>query len=220
MVLSDGSFQMGSREWSNSQPIHTVHIQSFVMGKYPVTQREWVAVMGNNPSHFSSGGDTCPVENVSWDDVQLFIQKLNAQTGHTYRLPSEAEWEYACRAGSTGKWCFGDDESEFQQYAWYDENSGDETHPVGKKKANGFGLYDMHGNVWEWCEDLWHPDYSGAPTTGQIWTDSSMGKTLARVLRGGCFNYNRFALAAYRNDDSPDGRFSNYGFRLAIASAR
>jgi len=136
VLLPGGSFQMGSTHDSNEQPVHTVRVTSFAMGKYPITQAQWKKVMGSNPSRFSSGGDQRPVEQVNWDDAQAFIQKLNQQTGQSYRLPSEAEWEYACRAGSTGKWCFGDDESQLKHYAWYDDNSGDQTHPVGEKKPN------------------------------------------------------------------------------------
>lgn len=214
VVLPGGRFQMGSTQYSDEQPVHTVNVASFALGKYPVTQGQWKQVMGNNPSFCSNGGDRCPVENVSWDDAQAFIQKLNQQTGHTYRLPSEAEWEYACRAGSTGQWCFGDDESQLTHYAWYDNNSGGKTHPVGEKKANAFGLHDMHGNVWEWCEDKWSGNYHGAPSDGRAWVD---GGGVARVTRGGtCYRLARVTRAAYRNKDLPDSRSHNYyGFRVA-----
>jgi formylglycine-generating enzyme required for sulfatase activity len=197
----------------DTHPKHAVHITSFAMGKYPVTQGQWKKVMGSNPSYFSSGGDQCPVEKVSWDDAQAFIQKLNQQTGHSYRLPSEAEWEYACRAGSTGKWCFGDDEDQLKHYAWYEDNSGGKTHPVGEKKANAFGLHDMHGNVWEWCEDEWHDNYQGAPSDGRAWVD---GKGSERLLRGGARDSGAgSARSAQRLNNRPDGHFINLGFRLA-----
>ena len=213
VLLPGGSFQMGSTQDSDAQPVHTVNVVSFALGKYPVTQAQWKKVMGNNPSDFSSGGDQCPVENVSWDDAQAFIQKLNQQTGHTYRLPSEAEWEYACRAGNTGKWCFGDDESQLKHYAWYDDNSGRKTHPVGEKKANAFGLHDMHGNVWEWCEDQWHDNYQSAPSDGRAWVG---GRAVDRVLRGGSWIINaNFVRSAIRYYYTSDYRNSNFGFRVA-----
>jgi formylglycine-generating enzyme required for sulfatase activity len=204
---------MGSTQGSDEQPVHNVRVASFALGKYPVTQAQWKKVMGSNPSHFSSGGDQCPVEKVSWDDAQAFIQNLNQQTGHSYRLPSEAEWEFACRAGSTGQWCFGDDENQLKQYAWYSDNSGGKTHPVGEKKANAFGLHDMHGNVWEWCEDKWHGNYQGAPSDGRAWVD---GGNSSRVLRGGSWYISaRVARASDRNYLSSVSRYHNLGFRLA-----
>ena len=125
--------------------------------------------MGDNPSYFT-GDDNLPVERVSWDNVQRFITKLNDKEGTSkYRLPSEAEWEYACRAGTTTRYSFGDNESELGEYAWYSSNSDSQTHPVGQKRANPWGLYDMHGNVWEWVQDCWHDSYSGAPADGRAW---------------------------------------------------
>lgn len=210
--LPGGSFRMGSNEYSSEQPIHTVNVQPFALGKYPVTQAQWRKVMGNNPSHFT-GDDSHPVENVSWNGAQAFIQKLNGLTGHTYRLPSEAEWEYACRAGSTGKWCFGDDESLLREYAWYDANSGSSTQPVGRKKPNAWGLCDMHGNVWEWCEDTWHSDYKGALDDGRAWVG---GDGVARVLRGGCWDFKASnARAGSRVKISPVSHFYSFGFRVA-----
>lgn len=223
VVLPGGSFQMGGTQY-DEQPVHTVSIASFAMGKYPVTQGQWKKVMGR--SDFSNGGDQCPVDNVKWDDARAFIRKLNQQTGHIYRLPSEAEWEYACRAGSTGWWCFGYDESQLKHYAWYNENSGRKTHPVGEKRANAFGLYDMHGNVLEWCEDKWHDNYQGAPSDGRARVD---GRDSKRVLRGGSWNHGaRDTRAATRIKNYLDTEsdvydvFADYqrgridGFRLAM----
>jgi formylglycine-generating enzyme required for sulfatase activity len=167
ILIPAGSFTMGSNDGdSDEKPPHTVTIsRPFYIGKYEVTQKQWVIIMGNNPSGFKGGNN--PVENVSWNDVQEFIRKLNAKEGTTaYRLPTEAEWEYACRAGSTTKYCFGNDKSQLGQYAWYEKNSDNKTHPVGQLQANAWGLYDMHGNVWEWCEDWYGEDYySSSPST-------------------------------------------------------
>src|SRR5436853_7544725 len=133
------------------------------MGKYEVTQAQSEAVMGSNPSKFQ--GADLPVESVSWNDVQKFIQILNSHSRkYSYRLPTEAEWEYACRAGTAGDYA-----GKLDSMMWYGENSGGKTHPVGQKQSNAFGLYDMHGNVWEWCEDWYHENYNGAPTDGSTW---------------------------------------------------
>ncbi len=180
VVIPAGNFLMGGNERNGEKPVHRVELESFAIGKYPVTQKQWQAVMGNNPSYFDAVDD-CPVEQVSWDDAQEFIKKLNALTGQEYRLPTEAEWEYACRAGSTGRWCFGDDKSLLEQYAFIGKNSDGTTHPVGKKKANAFGLHDMHGNVWEWVQDRWHDNYEGAPADGGEWVKG--GGEIARISR-------------------------------------
>jgi len=183
--------------------------RSFYMGKYPVTQREWAMVMGNNPSDFK--GDTRPVENVSWNDCQEFIRKLNAREGtNKYRLPTEAEWEYACRAGSRIRFCFGDGDHLLSRYAWFDDNSNDETHPVGRLGPNNWGLYDMHGNVWEWCYD-WYGDYP----TGSVSDASGVRSGSRRVIRGGCWDFGAEDCAsAYRSYDDPGYRSDLLGFRL------
>ena len=160
-----GSFRMGSTVRPAEQPVHTVSLREFWMGVTEVTQAQWQAVMGYNPSHFKKSGPDAPVEMVTWNDAQTFIRKLNTLEPHwRYRLPSEAEWEYACRAGGTAE-AYGPVEA----IAWMAENSGGTTHPVGLKKPNAFGLYDMLGNVPEWCQDTWHPDYHGAPVDGSAW---------------------------------------------------
>lgn len=178
--LPGGEFLMGG-SGSFEKPIHKVQIAPFAIGKYQVTQAEWKAVMGGNPSRYK--GDRCPVENVSWEDVQEFLMKI----GNGYRLPTEAEWEYACRGGTTTEYSFGDDESQLGEYAWYDQNSGLTTQPVGEKKPNQFGLYDMHGNVCEWCQDHWHDNNKGAPNDGSARVDA--GLAADRVIRGGSWHF-------------------------------
>ncbi len=183
-------------DWFKSEaPQHLVKLQSFYLGKYPITQAQYQAVMGKNPSKFqnpkeaplSKGGwGDHPVERVSWNDAQEFCQQLSQLTDRKYRLPSESQWEYACRAGSKTKWCFGDDENQLKDYAWYYSNSSNQTHPVEQKKPNDWGLYDMHGNVWEWCEDNWHDNYQNAPDDGKPWLDPN--KNLY-VIRGGSWFY-------------------------------
>ena len=167
--------------------------------------------MEDNPSYFK--GDDLPVENVSWDDVQEFIKKLNKKENtHNYRLPSEAEWEYAARAGTTTRYSFGDDDSKLGEYAWYIENSGDKTHPVGNKGANPWGLYDVHGNVWEWGQDEWHDTYNGAPIDGSAWED---GDSAARVARGGSwFGYAGRCGSASSARSNPGDHHHNLSFRL------
>jgi len=191
------------------------------MGKYEVTQAQWQAVMGSNPSPFKSD-PRLPVETVSWEDCQRFCERLNerlagAGQGVRVRLPTEAEWEYACRAGSTGRFCFGDSDGQLGDHAWYDGNSGGQTHPVGRKKPNAFGLYDMHGNVWEWCEDWYHGSYSGAVDDGSAWTAG--GEQTARVLRGGSWNNSPAGCrCAGRVGLRPDDRYANGGFRVAAGT--
>lgn len=201
VLIPAGKFIMGSLSNTNKRgrhinaPVHEVIIKnSFYMGKYQVTQNQWKTIMSNNPSHFK--GDNLPVEKVSWNDAQEFIKNLN-KMGKTnkYRLPSEAEWEYACRAGTTTAYSFGDDESKLEDYGWYSgytdidewEKNEDKilegkTHPVGQKKPNQWDLYDMHGNVLEWCQDRWHNNYFGAPFDGNAW---EKGRGSVRVSRGG-----------------------------------
>ncbi|WP_096704966.1 formylglycine-generating enzyme family protein [Magnetospirillum sp. 15-1] len=216
VVIPAGSFMMGAdknlEDASDFEtPRHRVTIaRPFAIGKYEVTQAEWMAVMGGNPSKFR--GRLRPVEQVSWDDAQDFIRRLNAKTGKTYRLPTEAEWEYAARAGTTTAYSFGDDRSKLGQYAWFAGNSGKETHPVGQLQANRFGLYDMDGNVLEWVEDCWHDNYTGAPTDGSAW----QGRSCLRVNRGGSWYYIPSVFrSANRYRDNSGTRGNDLGFRLA-----
>ena len=212
VVIPAGSFEMGSNENADERPVHRVNVPSFLIGKIEVTQGQWKAVMGSNPSLFSSCGDDCPVERISWNDAQEFAQRLSQKTGKQYRLPSEAEWEYAARAGSTSKWSFGDSEYQLRDYAWFSQYK---TQQVAQKRPNAFGLFDMHGNVWEWVQDCWHGNYTGAPTDGSAWTTACLDSNY-RVLRGGSWNYGPANLrSANRNRDTPDDRNINYGLRLA-----
>jgi formylglycine-generating enzyme required for sulfatase activity len=220
--IPDGSFMMGTDstdyQWLEySRPVHSVTIsRDFYIGRYEVTQAQWEAVMGDHPSYFD-GCDDCPVEVVSWEDAVDFCDTLSAMTGYDIRLPTEAEWEYSCRAGTTTEYSFGDDESDLGDYAWYDNNSGSQTHDVGGKLPNPWGLYDMHGNVWEWCEDVWHDDYSGVPSDGSAWTTG--GDSSLRVVRGGAWSSYDFNLrSANRVGSRPDTRYNGSGFRVAAGT--
>ena len=222
VLIPAGEFLMGSPDSDKGafkweKPQHRVRItKPFYLGKYLVTQEQWEAVMGSNPSQFK--GPKNPVEMVSWDDCQQFLGKLNAKSaagGGKFRLPSEAQWEYACRAGSTTRYCFGDDESKLGEYAWYYKNTGVETHPVGEKKPNGWGLYDMHGNVWEWCQD-WYEDCKESPVDDP--TGAATGSL--RVFRGGGWaGPARGCRSAYRSAYVPGYRLSVLGLRVSLVPA-
>jgi formylglycine-generating enzyme required for sulfatase activity len=226
VVIPAGSFLMGSPPdpeqdpfsdakpvkvgEENEKPQHRVHIKAFAIGKYEVTQEQWYAVMGNNPS--SSKGRTLPVENVSWDDAQLFVQRLSQKTGKKYRLPTEAEWEYAARGGSNTTYPWGNSHAELHVYAWFSAIANG-TNLVGLKKPNQFGLYDMIGNVWEWTQDCWNANYEGAPTDGSAW---ARGKCILRVVRGGSWSLDQSSLRSALRLDAYT-RFSRQynGFRVA-----
>ena len=196
----------------NEKPQHRVHITAFAIGKYEVTQEQWHAVMGNNPS--SSKGRTLPVESVSWNDAQLFVQKLSKKTGLNYRLPSEAEWEYAARAGTNTSYFWGEDVKKSSDYAWDPDNSKFSSMPVGLKKPNQFGLYDMIGNVHEWTQDCWHENYDGAPTNGSAWM---IVECSAWVLRGSSYwrTKVRSQRSAYRATFRSEKNWPSAGFRVA-----
>ena len=222
--IKPGSFQMGSpaNEWGrdDDERQHKVTLtRPYWLGATEVTQSQYEAIMGKNPSHFD--GDDCPVEKVSWNDAVEFCRKLTERErragrlpeDQVYRLPTEAEWEYACRAGSETAYCFGDNAGQLDAYAWYYINSGHQTHDVGQKKPNAWGLYDMHGNVWEWCSDWYDDDYPrGAVTdpTGPV-------KGSYRVYCGGCWGSSaRSCRSADRGRwNSPSVTSSGLGFRLA-----
>ena len=215
--VEGGAFVMGcTPEQENcgldESPVRNVQIASFEIARYEVTQELWQEVMGENPSAFDDC-PRCPVETVSWNDIQTFLRKLNEQ-GAAYRLPSEAEWEYASRGGqqSQGHQYAGSDN--WAEVAWYYENADNRTHPVGRKKKNELGLFDMSGNVREWVQDCWHDNYVDAPSDGRAWEE---GNCVRRVIRGGGWygkpsyvrSANRFWYASYF-------RNNNLGFRLAL----
>jgi formylglycine-generating enzyme required for sulfatase activity len=202
---------MGEKGRDDHEVQHRVTLtKGFWLGVYPVTQAEWQAVMKNNPSHFK--GDNRPVEQVSWVDCQEFCAALSKREGKTYRLPTEAEWEYACRAGTTTAYCFGDDPAKLGEYAEFGGNSDNKTHPVGQKKANAWGLYDMHGNVWQWCQD-WYGAY---PQSDQV-DPQGPAQGSYRVFRGGCWSdAPRGCRSAYRDSVWPESREDRRGCRLAL----
>ena len=217
MVYVKGStFRMGctSEQGSNCRdgeiPAHSVTLSDYYIGETEVTQALWNAVMGDNPSHWQ--GDNLPVENVSWEDAQAFIRKLNQMTGLSFRLPTEAEWEYAARGGNKNRGYLYSGGNNIGEVAWYDGNSGKKTHAVKRKRANELGLYDMSGNVWEWCSD-WYGAYIGGlqtnpagPSTGSF-----------RVLRGGCFeNFARECRVSHRHNFMLSQRSLYWGLRLVL----
>ncbi|MBM4284603.1 MAG: formylglycine-generating enzyme family protein [Deltaproteobacteria bacterium] len=218
VLIPAGTFQMGSEKGESgrldNEEQHQVTIsRPFYLQTTEVTQGQWQQVMGHNPAKFNQNGDDSPVERVSWDDAQAFLAKLNQmeKTGQ-YRLPTEAEWEYACRAGGAARFSFGNDGAKLGEYAWYDQNSGGRTHPVGQLKPNAWGLYDMHGNVWEWCQD-WYGEYAAGPVTDP--RGPSSGRF--RVLRGGSWYLasQAFFRCAHRHRDRPTLRSDLVGFRVA-----
>ena len=216
-AIPAGSFTMGSpsseKGRDRDERRHRVRLsRGFYMQTTEVTQGQWRAVMGNNPSGFKSCGDDCPVEHVSWRDVQKFISELNRREGgKKYRLPTEAEWEYAARAGGGRAYSYGGDKGQFAKYAWFIDNSGGRPHPVARKKANAWGLYDMHGNVWEWCQD-WYGGYPSKSVTNPRGPKTGSG----RVNRGGSWSSSADGCrSANRFKSHPGRRYGSLGFRLA-----
>ena len=210
MVKVDGgTFQMGSDAQSDEKPLHSVTVSDFYIGKYEVTQAEWQSIMGKNPSVFK--GTNLPVENVSWNDVQDFLQKINAKTSKKYRLPTEAEWEFAARGGNKSNGYIYSGSNDIESIAWYSKNSNNKTHDVGQRSANELGIYDMSGNVWEWCQDL----YRRYPNSNDI----SYYDMFSRVFRGGVWNLNFGACrSTFRRDNMSVNPSNDLGFRLAISS--
>jgi len=246
-----GKFMMGSPDTEKGHTIYegpqheVTFAKPFYMSAYLVTRAQWVQVMGSDPSECSKhhkarfihpehlgdmvAGDPSqmpgrpdqPVDSVSWKDAQEFCEKLSTMTNKNIRLPGEAEWEYACRAGSTTRFSFGDDPdcSKLPEYAWFTANSNDYTYPVAQKKPNGWGLYDMHGNVVEWCQDGLHYTYDGAPTDGSVWdTDSKITPSgICRMMRGGCNNSHGEGCRSAGRDWGPHkNRCGDVGFRIVV----
>ena len=228
VYIPGGSFLMGSPEYEDERfdsesPQHQVNIKPFLMSKYPITQDQYQAIMGDNPSYFKGGKR--PVERVSWHDATKFCEKLSSKTGKIYRLPSESQWEYACRAGTSTPFYFG--ETMTSELVNYDGNYPygnapfgeyrEQTTDVGSFLPNAFGLYDMHGNVSEWCLDAWHHNYYGAPTNGSAWKTG--GSNRKRVLRGGCWDsYSRNCRSAWRFYYNADDLYYYRGFRVVSSS--
>lgn len=217
-MIPPGSFMMGSLAGTdvpaNEVPQHPVTItKPFYMGRYEVTQAQWDAVMGDNPSEFK--GAALPVEQVSWDETQQFIRRLNAkEKTKAFRLPTEAEWEYAARAGTTTRFYWGNDISKAGEYAWYRVNSNNQTHPVGQKRSNAWGLYDISGNVWEWCQDRYDPKfYHHSPEKNPV---GSAGEQDMVLRGGGWHNAPALLRPTIRYNDIPGGRSPLSGFRLVM----
>jgi formylglycine-generating enzyme required for sulfatase activity len=218
VFIQGGTFSMGCTGeqgedcYDSEKPVHQVTLSNFYIGKYEVTQAQWEAIMGNNPSSFKGGKQ--PVEEVSWNEAQEFIKRLNAATGKKYRLPTEAEWEYAARGGNKSRGYKYSGSNNIDEVAWYDNNSGSKTHPVGTKKANELGIYDMSGNVWEWCND-WYGNYGSSAQTNPAGASSGSN----RVDRGGSWDYDaRYCRVAFRNFYSPGNRNNGLGLRVACSS--
>lgn len=210
-----GSFKMGGSHQRGSGPWldHEIHLESFLMGKYPVTQKQWEQVMGNNPSYFK--GNNLPVEQVSWHDVVEFCEKVSLLTKTKVTMPSEAQWEYAARAGTTESYFFGSDIDILGEYAWYHENSGGRTQPVGQKKPNPWGIYDILGNVWEWCADNWVDDYHKLPKNGIALQLNST--TTIKTLRGGAWHYNAYECSsADRFGCNATRSHNTFGMRVVV----
>jgi len=217
--VKGGTFTMGCTPEqgndcdSDENPAHKVTLSDFYIGKYEVTQKLWKEVMDDNPSEFK--GDNLPVENINWEEIQTFILMLNKKTGKKYRLPTEAEWEYAARGGNKSKGYKYSGSNDVVYVAWYDGNSDEATHPIGTKEPNELGIYDMSGNVWEWVND-WHDGYSSGSSPEINPTGPSSGSL--RVLRGGVYHdFEQHCRIANRFGNSPGDRYISFGFRLALS---
>lgn len=217
--IPTGKFKMGSVNelpFALETPVHEARIsKNFFVSKFLITQEQYEAVIDVNPAKFRHEKNL-PVENVNWSEAKKFCQKLTGVSGKFVRLPSETEWEYFCRAGSTTEYFFGDDEKLLTEYAWFELNSDEKTHPVGLKKPNNWGLFDIVGNVWEWCEDVWKNDYNDFPTDGSA-NVHNIEKQHRRATRGGSFAMNAFRCrSSYRSFDWNDTAIEKLGFRIIM----
>ena len=216
VAVPGGTFTMGCTEEQSScdddeEPVRQVQVKSFTISKYEVTQDLWEAVMGKNPSRFRNC-PRCPVENVGWDDTKRFLKQLNALTGKRYRLPTDAEWEYAARGGQKRQASLYAGSDTLDSVAWYDKNSGNRVHQVGQKQPNELGLYDMTGNVWEWVEDCWGKNYRGPPADGSAWKSRYCKR---HMLRGGAWtSYPRYLRSSNRYWNLSAFLRDDVGFRL------
>ena len=206
-------------DYEDERPAHVVTLtKPFYMGKYTVTQAQYQQVLGTNPSNFK--GNNLPVENVSWDEAQEFCKKVNAASAQAVRLPTEAEWEYACRAGTSTKYYSGDTEEDLKRVAWYYANSNNTTHPAGQKEPNKFGLYDMHGNVWQGCQD-WYGDYTANEVVDPQGAAQGVAQSNGCVLRGGAWHFEPcLCRSACRVEFLPDYRNNFLGFRVVVPASR
>jgi len=204
----------GLTDWSS--PVHSVRVSSFYLAQFPVTQKMWQLVMERDWEHLAFVGHERPMERVSWDDAQIFLEKLEQKTDLKFRLPSEAEWEYAARGGCYNLGCTYAGSKRVKEVAWNNENSHSETKPLGRKFPSELGLYEMSGNVWEWCSDDWHSNYEAAPVDGSAWIDAERGSY--RVYRGGGWSHDSlYCRSALRFSWYPDYRHNALGFRLALS---
>jgi formylglycine-generating enzyme required for sulfatase activity len=216
VIIPGGQFMMGGDKYDDEKPIHEVSISPFRLGKYAVTNEEYGRFIegsgATKPGYWEDqrfNQPRQPVVGVSWHDAKAFAKWVGG------RLPSEAEWEYACRAGTTTEYCSGDSEEDLDRVGWHRRNSGEKLHVVGEKEPNAFGLYDMHGNVWEWCEDDWHGNYDGAPVDGSAWVNGP--RDGARVVRGGSWDDTpEHCRSAYRVLYYPAYRYDVVGFRILL----
>lgn len=229
------SFVMGSNSYDDESPKHHVNINyDIAISKYQVTVREYLEFAESTNSNFpewltnkqniklismshyknTNLNDDAPIVGISWENAKEYCAWKSSKENKLYRLPTEAEWEYACRAGSEGRYSFGDDEKELGKYAWFNENSNQRAHPVGTKRENAWGLHDMHGNVWEWCEDIWSDNYELTPRDGSA---NRVGNANVRVLRGGSWvDSSRYVRSSNRNGYDADGCDNDLGFRLVL----
>ena len=216
VTVQGGTFTMGCTEEQSScdddeMPVRQVQVKNFKISKYEVTQELWEAVMGKNPSKFRNC-PRCPVENVGWDATKLFLKKLNALTGEHYRLPTDAEWEYAARGGQKSQAHLYVGSDDLDSVAWYDKNSGNRVHRIGQKQPNGLGLYDMSGNVWEWVEDCWNKKFPGPQADGSAWKSRNCAR---HMLRGGAWtSYPRYLRSSNRYWNLSAFLRDDVGFRL------